>query len=459
MFYAAMSTSTRILVAAFVAVVAAFIGSTVLVQHQALEIDQDAARIARDTAPGIQVVSDLRAEVRELQSSVIRTIENGADTAVVQSRRRVDRLLEEAVALPTDAAEATLLGKLHSAVRAFDEAAERALEQARSGHLEAARQTMRADMARTAETAVSAANDLVQYDVEASEDAARKIESARRRGNRIAWQLDALCVGIAAFAAWLTVRAMRQMQRAQQEHHDLARRRAEELEQFASRVAHDVLSPLSAVGMALGVVEKNPAHARDALERANASVSRVRRIVDGLLEFARSGARPEAGARADVRAVTAGLLDELGPFAAQRHATLSFEEIPECAVACSPGVLLSLLGNLLRNGLKYLGNAEVREVSLRVRRRRGRVLFEVEDTGPGIPASLGTRIFEPYVRGPNTGAPGIGLGLATVKRLVESHGGTLGVRAGSRNGALFWFELDEAAPSEPAHHSSHLRSA
>jgi len=145
-----------------------------------------------------------------------------------------------------------------------------------------------------------------------------------------------------------------------------------------------------------------------------------------------------------VRAVVAGLLDELGPFAAQRHAALRFDDVPDVAVACSPGVLLSLLGNLLRNGLKYLGSAEVREVSLRVRERRGRVIFEVEDTGPGIPAELGTRIFEPYIRGPNTGAPGIGLGLATVKRLVESHGGSLGVRAGSRGGALFWFELDEA---------------
>jgi signal transduction histidine kinase len=200
--------------------------------------------------------------------------------------------------------------------------------------------------------------------------------------------------------------------------------------------------------MAMGIVEKNPAQSTEALERARASLSRVRRIVDGLLEFARAGARPEAGGRAHVRAVTAGLLDELTPFATQREATLRFEEIPDCTVACSPGVLLSVVGNLLRNGLKYLGNAEVREVILRVRQRRGRVLFEVEDTGPGIPASLGMRIFEPYVRGPNTGAPGIGLGLATVKRLVESHGGSLGVRAGARGGALFWFELDEVPPSD-----------
>src|SRR5205807_6022914 len=122
----------------------------------------------------------------------------------------------------------------------------------------------------------------------------------------------------------------------------------------------------------------------------------------------------------------------VGRGAAAGPIQLRFDDMPDCAVACSPGVLLSLLGNLLRNGLKYLGNAEVREVSLRVRPRRGRVLFEVEDTGPGIPPALGQRIFEPYFRGPNTGAPGIGLGLATVKRLVEAHGRTLWVRAGAK---------------------------
>src|SRR5256886_14757548 len=110
-------------------------------------------------------------------------------------------------------------------------------------------------------------------------------------------------------------------------------------------------------------------------------------------------------------------------------------------VACSPGVLLGVLGNLLRNGLKYLGDAGIRQVFLRARQRRGRVLFEVEDTGPGIPPELGTRIFEPYIRRAHTGAPGIRLRLATVKRLVESHGGSLAVRAGPARGRLFLFRL------------------
>ena len=456
-----MIASTRALALAFVAVVAAFIGSTILVQNAARVIDVDAVRISRDAGPGIQLVSDLRAELRELQADVIRAVAGHQmkDDDIAQSRRRVDNLVEQAVKLPTDPLEAVLLGKLHSAIRSFDEASERALEQARGGYLDQARETARNDVRPRGDIAGLVAHDLVSYNVQAAEAAAQRIEAARGHANRIAWQLDTLCALIAAFAAWVTVRTVRHVHRVQQEHHALMERKAEELEQFAGRVAHDVLSPLSAVSMGLSVVERSPAHSQEALERARSSLFRVQRIVDGLLEFARAGARPEAGARAQVRPVTAGLLEELGPFAAQRHADLHFDDVPDCAVACSPGVLLSLLGNLLWNGVKYLGDSEVREILLRVRPRRGRVLFEVEDTGPGIPESLGKRIFEPYIRGPNTGAPGIGLGLATVKRLVASHGGSLGVRAGQRGGALFWFELDEATTTESMQQPASLRSA
>src|SRR5690349_20163332 len=251
-----MTTSTRVLAVAFFAIVAAFIGSTVLVQRSARVIDQYSSSISRDAAPGIQVVSDLRAELRELYSQVFRMVESRATPEeVAESRQRVDALLEHAVALPTDPPEAVLLGKLHSAIRAFDEASERALEQARGGKLAQARETLRLEVRPRADAASVAAHDLVTYDVKAAESAAESIEQARRRGNNFAWQLDALCALLAAVAAWLAVRVVRQVHRVQQEHHELAQRKAEELEQFAGRVAHDVLSPLSAVSMALGVVE------------------------------------------------------------------------------------------------------------------------------------------------------------------------------------------------------------
>ncbi|GAC1603686.1 MAG: hypothetical protein NVS4B10_16340 [Myxococcales bacterium] len=128
-------------------------------------------------------------------------------------------------------------------------------------------------------------------------------------------------------------------------------------------------------------------------------------------------------------------------------------------MACSTGALLSVLGNLLRNALKYIGDGDRRLVTLRVAAGRGRVRIEVEDTGPGIPAeSLDAKVFHAYVRGPGAAQPGIGLGLATVQKLVLAHGGAVGVKAAPAGGALFWVELPRAMDPErvPAPAPLHL---
>jgi signal transduction histidine kinase len=110
-------------------------------------------------------------------------------------------------------------------------------------------------------------------------------------------------------------------------------------------------------------------------------------------------------------------------------------------VACHPGVLASLLNNLVSNALKYIGEGSERRVVVRVRPGVGFVRFEVEDTGGGIPPSLAERVFEPYVRGQLNEQAGIGLGLATVKKLCLAHGGRVGLHSEPGRGALFWFEL------------------
>ncbi|MFN2546108.1 MAG: ATP-binding protein [Myxococcales bacterium] len=439
-----MAASSRALVIAFLAVIGAFTASTIWVGRSARSIDADSILISRDAAPGIEVLSNLRAEMRTLEIEVLRAVDTRDPSRVAAARSRIDSLLSRALALPNDPREAELLGRLQAELRAFDEAVERAMEQSRSGQYALARRTLAEDARPPGDAAAAFASQLVDYNAEVTQRAAERIEIERARESRLAMELDAVSALLAVLAAFLALRIIRQAHRAHRERQEAFERKAEELEQFAGRVAHDILSPLSAVGMALALAERNAPHAKEALGRGSASLGRVRGIVDGLLEFARAGAHPEQGATADVPAVVAGLKEELTPFADERGALLHIEPPPACAVACSPGVLLSLLGNLLRNAVKYLGESTRREVTLRVRRRRGSVLFEVEDTGPGIPPTLGSRVFEPYVRGPNTGMPGIGLGLATVKRLVESHGGAVGVKPGSTGGALFWFELDES---------------
>src|SRR5947199_1771209 len=186
----AMRNSTGVLLAAFLAVVVAFIGSTIGAQRATRGIDEDAVMISRDAAPGIETLSDLRAELREMESMVIRSVSGRQpEDRVAGSRARVDALLAKALALPIDAAEASLFGKLQVELRAFDEAAERALEQARGGQRVQARATIESELRPLSDRVGSAAKDLVEYDARMAQEAAERIERARIRSNRLAWQL------------------------------------------------------------------------------------------------------------------------------------------------------------------------------------------------------------------------------------------------------------------------------
>ena len=121
------------LLAAFLAVIAAFTASTVWVGRSARSIDADALLISRDAAPGIEVLSNLRAEMRTLEIEALREVDSQDPVQVANSRARIDALIARALALPNDAVEAGLLGRLQADLRAFDEAAERAMTETRAG--------------------------------------------------------------------------------------------------------------------------------------------------------------------------------------------------------------------------------------------------------------------------------------------------------------------------------------
>jgi signal transduction histidine kinase len=441
---------TRAIVAllvAFAAVVVAFVGSTILAQRASREVRDLSLSISRDAAPGFSTMSSIRAELRRLQALVQQRAAGAPRETLGEqiddARRRLDEALLRYQSLPTSAEEVTLLRMLQTEVRAFDEAAERTLEHARAGRFAEAQHSAVADLLPLADGTAATAQLALDLNAREAEEAAAKIEQVHQRAERFAMQLDAVSVLVAVAAAIAAVGVVRQMHRLQHRHQEVLERRAAELEEFAGRVAHDVLSPLASVGVALSLAEKSSSPlVQTAAQRGTASLQRVRGIVDALLDFARSGASPDPGAICDVPSTVGPFLDEMQQQANEAGVELRADPIPPCTVACAPGVVIVLVSNLLRNAFKYIGDVPVRVVQLRIRVRRSTVLFEVEDSGRGIPPELGERIFEPYVRGRDTGGKrGIGLGLATVQRLVTAHGGTVGTRRGALGGALFWFEL------------------
>lgn len=427
----------------------AFLGATFLAQRGSEGIEQQALAIANQASPNIQAISNARTELRHLEALVSRALADGGtrlrEDQVSGARPDLEGRLEGFKLRGEDGPR--LLAQFRKALHQLDLSAERALLIARSAPDPAKLRDAEREVHERADVASAKGAELLQLEVARVEDGATQIELLRRRAGVRELQLYSLCLIAAAGIAALLFASHRRMLALQAAHTAVLQARADELEQFSGRVAHDILGPLGVVGLALDLAEKHRANepARlSALARGRSSLGRVQRLVDGLLEFARAGATVLPGSATDVPPLVSGLLDELLPEAARARITLEVAEVPPCKVACSPGATISVLANLLRNAIKYIGDGARREVSLRVLATPGHVRFEIEDTGPGIPPGMGDRIFQPWVRGKETLQPGLGLGLATVKKLVEAHGGAVGVQDAATRGALFWVELPRA---------------
>jgi signal transduction histidine kinase len=284
---------------------------------------------------------------------------------------------------------------------------------------------------------------LVELNAVAGVEVGSAVQAARHGTHRIVMVLDSCIVTMAVLAAALAAVSLRRAMRTLEE-------RSSELDQFAGRVAHDVLGPLSATVFALELASRRyPADEglQSVVARGLSGVERSRRLVDGLLEFARAGGAREARS-CSLPDVSNDVVADARAEAAAARIRLRVDAIDPCVVACDAGVLASMLSNLLGNAVKHMGDADEREIVVRGANMGPRCRIEIDDTGPGVPVGLEEAIFEPFVRARGD-VPGAGLGLATVRRLARAHGGEVGHARRATGGSRFWLELpvDGAASS------------
>ena len=429
------------LVVSYVLAVGCFVGSTLYSEAISRSVSDAALSIATNAMPSIENLTNTRAELRQLDLALSRYAETRslADREeVMATRTRIESAFERYLGLPVYPGERLLMADMHHSLAAV----ERTVDDVLAGRV--------VDPHDTFAGAMNAATESVRRTVDFNADRGRELAIRIERGHKHAWRaallLDLLSTLFTALAAFFTLRTLAHYSRVVDERNRLAARRAEELEMFAGRVAHDVLGPLSATRMAIGFVSGriDEPVLRRSLDRGERGIARVAVIVDGLLRFARAGAQPEPGVSSALAPVLEGVIGDLQPLAAEAHITLTLHAPPSCRVFGHAGVIASVVENLVRNAIKYMGDAAERRIDVRVAAREQRVRIEVTDTGPGIAPSLLETIFDPHVRGKTHGQPGIGLGLATVKRIVESHGGSVGVRSRLGGGSTFWCELPRA---------------
>lgn len=418
-------------------VVLSFVAATAFVHWEMSAIDDAALEIADDAAPGIEDLATARSDLRTLTVALRhnRTAHVYDATHVEDSRRIVDRAVEGYLKRPILPGDRKNWDDVHRTRERLDATLLRYERAARSDDAETVGALDPEIMTATGEL-----GDAITAALEASAARAResalRIRHLRSQSSHVAVGLDVVCTLIALLGAWLVHRIARADRESREG-------RAKEMEDFAGRIAHDILSPLGAISFALDLVKRtdDPKQRERITDRGISSLDRIQRLVAGLLEFARAGGKPTSDVSADVGRTIADLVAELSVDAEAKRVQLTSKQEGDLVAACNPGVLTSLVANLARNAMKYLGDAKERRIEIRAAKHGRCVRVEVEDTGPGLPPSLAKRVFDPYVRAANTNEAGIGLGLATVKRLAEAHGGTVGVTSEPGNGATFWFEL------------------
>jgi two-component system sensor histidine kinase CpxA len=211
---------------------------------------------------------------------------------------------------------------------------------------------------------------------------------------------------------------------------------------FLGDVAHELCSPLARLQMATGILaDQAPKNLQDTVTDVREEVQQMSSLVNELLAFTKSGLRARDVVHQPVELF--GLVQEvLNRESATEAVTLS---IPAgLSVLADPDLISRALGNLVRNAIRYAGQAG--PITIAAARQNDRVAIAVEDNGPGVPASDLDRLGEPFFRpelARTRESGGVGLGLAIVRNSVAACGGE--VRFSNRTPRGFKAEIRLAA--------------
>lgn len=243
------------------------------------------------------------------------------------------------------------------------------------------------------------------------------------------------------------VTAMHEARAQLEEARDAAERSSRELEAFSYSVAHDLRAPLRGInGFSTTLLEDlgprlDPGERRY-LERIAASASRMGEVIDALLALARVTRTELHRTRVDLGPLAEAIVQALRESEPARDVRLVVEG--EVTVDADLALSRVLLDNLIGNAWKFTARRAPATIRLGSRREpAGAPVIFVADDGAGFEMAYADRLFLPFQR---LHAPsefgGSGIGLATVRRIVERHGGRVWAEGAPERGATFFFTLE-----------------
>jgi len=228
--------------------------------------------------------------------------------------------------------------------------------------------------------------------------------------------------------------------------------------QFVADASHELRTPLTSVLANLELLaESLRGDQGEAARSALRSSQRMRRLVADLLLLARTDVgRVVTRERCNLAQIVVEAAGELGPVSGEHDISL---DVHPAVVEASRDELDRLTINLLENALRHTPPGTAIRVSTGIA-ADGSAELVVEDEGPGVPPELEADIFRRFVRGAGDRGGSFGLGLAIVQAVAQSHGGTVTLEHGERQGARFVVRLPACSDldDDGQHHRAALET-
>jgi signal transduction histidine kinase len=220
-----------------------------------------------------------------------------------------------------------------------------------------------------------------------------------------------------------------------------------ELEAFSYSASHDLRAPLRSIAGFAEIVHEDYGHLLDAegrshLDRIRRAAIRMGQLIDDLLQLARVSQAEVNKVPVILSELARDVFAEVASATPGRSVKVGIEE--GLAAEGDPVLLRVALQNLLENAWKYSGQRADAEIAFgALALPDGQLAYFVRDNGSGFDMAQAGRLFQPFVRlHGGEEYPGTGIGLATVARVIERHGGRIWAEAEKDKGATFFFTLD-----------------
>jgi light-regulated signal transduction histidine kinase (bacteriophytochrome) len=220
-----------------------------------------------------------------------------------------------------------------------------------------------------------------------------------------------------------------------------------ELEAFSYSVSHDLRTPLRSIdGFSQAVLEdyvdKLDEQGKDYLNRIRESSQMMAQLIDDLLGLSKVVRAELVLKKVNLTEMAGAISQELKGTEPERQ--VEFNIMDGVEAVGDANLLYSILQNLLSNAFKFTSRCKIARISFGTKEKDGENVYYINDNGAGFDMKYADKLFRPFQRlHPASEFPGTGIGLATVQRIVERHGGKVWAEGEVGKGASFNFTLDQ----------------